>query len=59
MDDYFIVWALVKDPNYREECQEFDDLTSAEKYYNSIKKIDTVIIARIKWGETIIKEFRR
>ena len=59
MDDVYIVWWLFDDPTYREEAQEFDDLTTAEKQFNILKKLKKTVIIKLKWGNITIKEYRR
>ena len=59
MDDVYIVWWVFDDPTYGEEAQEHDDLTTAEKHFNALKKLQKTVIIKLKWGNITIKEYRR
>lgn len=59
MDDKYIIWWLYDEPSYREEAQEYDDLTTAEKNFFALKRLKKTVIIRLKWGDVVIKEYRR
>lgn len=64
MDDDYIVRWLVKEFNghkihWREHEETRDTLTTAEALFTQIKRKPSTFYARISWGDTIIKEYRR